>query len=98
MKAVHMILNDGDGAYGRVLKPATVEQLAQNGLGEMKIKAFPGVIPSLSNDAEFFPEMSKSWGSTYDQRRAGADRPIDGRIRLGGAHQPLLLDRPQERP
>jgi methyl acetate hydrolase len=38
-----------------VLKRETVEAAARNGLGEMKIRGLPGVIPSLSNDAEFFP-------------------------------------------
>ena len=28
---------------------------AQNHLGDKKVTALPGVIPSLSNDAEFFP-------------------------------------------
>jgi methyl acetate hydrolase len=34
----------------------------------------------------------------HDQRRGRTDRPSGGRTRLGGARQPLLLDRPQERP
>ena len=33
----------------------------KNGLGDKKIKVLPGVIASLSNDAEFFPGMPKSW-------------------------------------
>jgi methyl acetate hydrolase len=37
----------------------------QNGLGDKKIKALPGVIPSLSNNAEFFPGMSKSWALSF---------------------------------
>jgi methyl acetate hydrolase len=65
MKFIRTILNDGEGARGRVLKPETAEQMARNGLGEMKIIALPGVIPSLSNDAEFFPGMPKSWGYTF---------------------------------
>jgi methyl acetate hydrolase len=39
--------------------------MERNGLGDMKIKLLPGVIPSLSNDAEFFPGMPKSWGLTF---------------------------------
>ena len=80
MKFVRMILNDGAGAHGRVLQPETVEQMAQNGLGEMKIKALPGVIPSLSNDAEFFPGMPKSWGYTFmiNDEQAPTGRPAGG--------------------
>jgi methyl acetate hydrolase len=37
---------------------------ARNGLqGDMKINGLPGVIPSLSNYAEFFPGKPKSWRS-----------------------------------
>jgi methyl acetate hydrolase len=77
MKFIRMILNDGAGLHGRVLQPETVEQMAQNGLGEMKIKALPGVIPSLSNDAEFFPGMPKSWGYTFmiNDEQAPTGRP-----------------------
>lgn len=64
-KFIRMWLNDGDGPNGRVLKPETVQMAAQNGLGEMKIKGLPGVIPALSNYAEFFPGMPKSWGLTF---------------------------------
>ncbi len=62
---IRMVLNDGAGPHGRVLRPETVERMAQNGLGEMKIKGLPGVIPTLSNDAEFFPGMPKSWSYTF---------------------------------
>jgi methyl acetate hydrolase len=65
MKFIRMILNDGDGANGRVLEAETVEAMAQNGLGDMKVKLLPGAIPELSNDAEFFPGMTKSWAYTF---------------------------------
>ncbi|MCQ4321089.1 serine hydrolase domain-containing protein [Stutzerimonas stutzeri] len=61
MKFIRMWLNDGMGANGRVLKPETVAMAAKNQLGEKKVGALPGVIPSLANDAEFFPGLSKSW-------------------------------------
>jgi methyl acetate hydrolase len=60
-KFIRMILNDGAG----VLRPETVERMAQDGLGGMKIKSLPGAIPTLSNEAEFFPGMPKSWGCTF---------------------------------
>lgn len=65
MKFIRMILNDGDGENGRVLKAKTVQAMGQNGLGELKIKLLPGAIPELSNDAEFFPGMPKSWAYTF---------------------------------
>ncbi|MCB4379778.1 beta-lactamase family protein [Synechococcus sp. MU1644] len=65
MRFIRMWLNDGAGEYGRVLKPETVEVAAQNHLGQRKITPFKGVIPSLSNDAEFFPGQPKSWSYTF---------------------------------
>ncbi|WP_372675175.1 serine hydrolase domain-containing protein [Aquicoccus sp.] len=65
MKFIRMWLNDGMGPHGRVLKPETVAMAAQNHLGEKKIGMLPGVIPSLSNDAEFFPGLSKSWSYSF---------------------------------
>ncbi len=62
---IRMWLNDGMGEHGRVLKPETVLMAAKNGLGDKKIKMLPGVIPSLSNNAEFFPGMPKSWALTF---------------------------------
>ena len=54
---IRMWLNDGAGEHGRVLKPETVRMAVQNGLGDKKVKLLPGVIASLSNDAEFFPGL-----------------------------------------
>ncbi|CAA9464389.1 MAG: probable 1,4-butanediol diacrylate esterase [uncultured Rubrobacteraceae bacterium] len=77
MKFIRMILNGGAGDHGQVLKTETVESMAQNGLGEMKIVGLPGAIPSLSNDAEFFPGMPKSWGYTFmiNDEEAPTGRP-----------------------
>ena len=66
MKFIRMWLNDGDGPQGRVLKPETVEAAVRNGLQpHQKVVMLPGVIPSLSNDAEFFPGLPKSWSYTF---------------------------------
>ena len=90
MKFIRMVLNDGDGAHGRVLKPETVERMAQNGLGEMKIKGLPGVLAHLSNYAEFFPGMPKSWAYTFmiNDEDAPTGRPAG---ELGWAGLPNLF-------
>ncbi len=77
IRFIRMILNDGAGENGRVLKSETVAQMAKNGLGDRKIKMLPGVIPTLSNDAEFFPGMPKSWGYTFmiNEETAPTGRP-----------------------
>ncbi len=77
MKFIRMILNGGEGEHGRVLTQEMVEMMGQNGLGDMKIKPLPGVIKDLSNDAEFFPGMPKSWGYTFmiNDHEAPTGRP-----------------------
>jgi methyl acetate hydrolase len=64
-KFIRMWLNDGAGPDGQILDPKTVEIAAGNHLGELKIHVLPDVIPTLSNDAEFFPGMPKSWAITF---------------------------------
>ena len=61
MKFIRMWLNDGQGEHGQVLRAETVRMAEKNHLGDKKITMLPGVIRSLSNDAEFFPGLSKSW-------------------------------------
>ncbi len=65
MRFIRMWLNDGNGEHGRVLKAETVRMAEKNGLGDKKIKMLPGIIAALSNDAEFFPGLSKSWALTF---------------------------------
>ena len=65
MRFIRMWLNDGDGEHGRVLKAETVRMAEQNQLGDKKVTMLRSVIPALSNDAEFFPGLSKSWALTF---------------------------------
>lgn len=65
MKFIRMALKGEEGERDRVLNPGTLGAMAQNGLGDMKIKMLPDVIQELSNDAEFFPGMPKSWSYTF---------------------------------
>ncbi|MDP4027096.1 serine hydrolase domain-containing protein [Methylobacterium sp. NEAU 140] len=65
MRFIRMWLNDGQGENGRVLKAETVRMAEQNHLRGQSVTMLPGVIPALSNDAEFFPGQRKSWGLTF---------------------------------
>jgi methyl acetate hydrolase len=87
---IRMWLNDGMGPNGPVLKKETVQAAAKNGLGDRKIKGLPGVIPSLSNFAEFFPGMPKSWALTFmiNDEDAPTGRPAGA---LGWAGLPNLF-------
>ena len=91
MKFIRMVLNDGAG----VLRPETVERMAQDGLGGMKIKLLPGAIPTLSNDAEFFPGMPKSWGYTFmiNDEDAPTGRPAGELAWAGLANLYYWIDR-----
>jgi methyl acetate hydrolase len=78
MNFIRMWLNDGAGPHGRVLKPETVEAAVRNGLqAHQKVVMLPGVIPSLSNDADFFPGLKKSWSYTFmvNDEEAPTGRP-----------------------
>ena len=95
-KFIRMWLNDGQGPRGRVLKKETVEMAAKNGLpGNMKIKGLPGVIPSLSNYAEFFPGMPKSWALTFmiNEEDAPTGRPAGSLAWAGLANLFYWIDR-----
>ncbi len=94
-KFIRMWLNDGMGPNARVLKKETVLAAEQNGLGDKKVKLLPGVIPSLSNDAEFFPGMPKSWGLTFmiNEEDAPTGRPAGSLAWAGLANCYYWIDR-----
>ena len=78
MKFIRMWLNDGAGPNGRVLKPETVDWAVKGALvPPQKVTMLPGVIPSLSNDAEFFPGLEKDWSYTFmvNSEEAPTGRP-----------------------
>jgi methyl acetate hydrolase len=68
MKFIRMILNDGAGPNGRVLKAETVAQMSQNGLPKgITSGGWKTSIPSLSNDGEFDPGIKKTWAYTFQR-------------------------------
>lgn len=88
-------LNDGMGPHGPVLRPETVRMAAGNGLGALKIRPLPGVIPALSNDAEFFPGMPKSWAMSFmvNEEPAPTGRPAGALSWAGLANLYYWIDR-----
>lgn len=96
MKFIRMWLNDGDGPNGHVLKPETVAWAVKNGLQEhQKVGMLPGVIASLSNDAEFFPGLKKSWSYTFmvNDEEAPTGRPAGAIGWAGLANSFYWIDR-----
>jgi methyl acetate hydrolase len=95
MRFIRMWLNDGAGEHGRVLKAETVRMAEKNQLGDLKVTMLPGVIPSLSNDAEFFPGLSKSWALTFmvNDEEAPTGRPAQALGWAGLANLFYWIDR-----
>ncbi|MGB1091061.1 MAG: serine hydrolase domain-containing protein [Oceanobacter sp.] len=109
-KFIRMWLNDGRSDNGEaILKPETVEMASRNHLqGDMKIKMLPGIgatetaktilpisNPRLSNDAEFFPGMPKSWALSYmiNEEDAPTGRPAGALAWAGLANLYYWIDR-----
>ena len=96
MKFIRMWLNDGAGLNGRVLKRETVESAVRNGLqAHQAVTMLPGVIPTLSNDAEFFPGLKKSWCLTFmvNDEQAPTGRPAGAIGWAGLANLFFWIDR-----
>jgi methyl acetate hydrolase len=62
---VRMILNLGRAGSVQVLKPETVELMGQNHIGPLRTLRAPTALPAVSNDFEFFPDVPKAWGLTF---------------------------------
>ena len=93
---IRMWLNDGAGPGGEpILAPETVAMAVGNHLGALKVKMLPGVIPTLSNDAEFFPGMPKSWALSFmlNDEPAPTGRPADSLAWAGLANLYYWIDR-----
>ena len=97
MKFIRMVLNDGAGPNGRVLKPETVALMAQDGLSAMglSVGGWKTSIPSLSNDGEFFPGTEKGWAYTFmtNRERAPSGRPAGSLMWAGLANSYYWIDR-----
>lgn len=95
IKFIQMILNDGMGQNGRLLKKSTIDFMTTNGLGDLKVTRLPGAIPRLSLDAEFFPGMPKSWGFTWmiNDLDAPTGRPAGAVAWAGLANTYYWIDR-----
>jgi CubicO group peptidase (beta-lactamase class C family) len=64
-KFVRMIVNQGRADGGQLLKPETVGAMSVNQMGDCRVCALETAMPTLSNHAEFFPGMPKTWGLSF---------------------------------
>jgi CubicO group peptidase (beta-lactamase class C family) len=66
LKFVRMMLNEGRSDRGeQVLGRETAKQMSENAMGKSRVCLLKTAAPPLSNDAEFFPGISKSWGLSF---------------------------------
>ena len=95
MKFIRMMLNDGNGSNGRVLKAETVALMAQNNLGDLKSGGWVSSNPALTNTGDFFPGLSKSWGYTFqiNDESAPTGRPAGQLSWAGLANSYYWIDR-----
>jgi methyl acetate hydrolase len=92
---IRMILNDGELDGSRVLAPQTVALMAQNHMGELRVRPLPTQIAAYSRDAEFFPGSPKSWGLSFqiNEERAFTGRPPGTLMWAGLANSYFWIDR-----
>jgi methyl acetate hydrolase len=64
-KFMRMILNGGRADGQQILKPETVQMMSVNQMGNCRVCMLKTAMPPLSNDAEFFPGMPKTWGLSF---------------------------------
>lgn len=96
LKFIRMWLNDGATPSGeQILHRTTIVEADRNHLGTHKVRRMPGVIPHLSNDAEFFPGQSKSWSLTsmINDEQAPTGRPAGSQGWAGLANLFYWIDR-----
>jgi CubicO group peptidase (beta-lactamase class C family) len=94
LKFVRMILNRGRANGAQVLKPETVDLMSRNAMGEARVSLLKTVAPDLSNDAEFFPGLEKTWGLSFqiNAAKAPTGRPAGGLMWAGLANSYFWID------
>src|SRR5262249_36289242 len=90
-----MIWADGSYKGARVLRPDTVTLMAQNHIGALEVGPFKTVMPTLSNDLELFPGMSKKWGLSFliNTQQAATGRSAGSLAWAGLANTYFWIDR-----
>jgi len=62
---LRMVLRGGELDGHRVLAPETVDLMAHNHIGDLRVRTLSTTNQMVSLDAEFFPGTPKSWGLTW---------------------------------
>jgi len=93
LQFIRTILNGGQLGPQRVLKPETVQLLGLNHMGANRVRLLKAAMP-LTNDAEFFPGVDKSWGIGFQINDAPVftGRPAGGLMWAGLANSFFWID------
>lgn len=93
LKFVRMILNGGQLGGERVLRPETVALLGMNHMGSNRVSLLKAAMP-LTNDAEFFPGVPKSWSLAFqiNHEPVFTGRPAGGMMWAGLANSFYWID------
>ncbi len=91
---LQMILGRGSRDGVRVLRPDTVDQMTANHIGDLRVVALRSAMPELTNDAEFFPGIAKTWGLTLqiNEEPLPTGRPAGGLMWAGVANTFFWID------
>jgi methyl acetate hydrolase len=94
LKFVRMMLNRGKADSTQVLKPETVDLMSKNAMGDARVCLLKTAAPPLSNDAEFFPGVEKTWGLSFqiNAAKAPTGRPAGGLMWAGLANTYFWID------
>lgn len=97
MKFIRMLLNDGAGPNGRVLRAETVDAMWQDGLAPLGLASggWTTSIPSLSNSGDFFPGSDKGWSYSFmvNREKTPSGRPAGQQMWTGLANSFFWIDR-----
>ncbi len=93
LKFLRMVLNYGQLGGERVLTPEGVVSLGLNQMGDCRVYNLKAAIP-LTNDAEFFPGIPKSWSLAFqiNHEAAPTGRPAGGMMWAGLANSYYWVD------
>ena len=93
LKFLRMVLNHGQLAGERILTPEGTAALGINQMGDCRVYNLKAAIP-LTNDAEFFPGIEKSWSLAFqiNHDAAPTGRPAGGMMWAGLANSYFWID------
>ena len=93
LRFLRMVLNGGQLGGERIITPEGAASLGVNHMGDCRVYNLKAAIP-LTNDAEFFPGVPKSWSLAFqiNHEAAPTGRPAGGMMWAGLANSYYWID------